>query len=114
MVRCSRPDSVKQSVATWQINLQRHPKLLQVGDAAGSLDPASGAGLANALSTAISAAEVCCSLRQSAHAQEIEAASYHDRRIAFLLQQADELSRRYSYAGILQYKGQIEITAAAN
>jgi flavin-dependent dehydrogenase len=98
----SRPESVAHNSATWQINLQKHPRIIPVGDAAGSLDPASGLGLASALATAISAADVVQGLSRSADALAMEAASYHNRRIALILRQADELSRRYAETGILQ------------
>lgn len=88
--------------ATWHVNLQKHPLVLPVGDAAGALDPASGLGIANALATAMAAARVAQGLSRSAETLAVEAATYHDRRIALLLRQADELSRRYADMRILQ------------
>jgi hypothetical protein len=50
----------------------------------------------------MAAARVAHGLSRSTEALAGEAATYHDRRIALLLRQADELSRRYADMGILQ------------
>lgn len=102
MKRQSIAGSLMQCAATWQVNLQRHPRILPVGDASGSLDPASGCGLANVLATAGLTASVVQCLGSAPSALEEAAATFHDSRITLLLGQADALSRHYADLRILQ------------
>lgn len=94
--------TVTRRAMTWQINTLEHPLILPVGDAAGSIDPASGLGLANSFAMAISAARAAHALVTERLTGQQKVLQYHEQRVALLLAQADELSQRYAERGILQ------------
>lgn len=102
----STTGSVIKKVATWQLSFDALPRILPIGDASGSLDPASGSGISNAFATAIAASKVALEIIAGDERAFGRSDEFHDWRKSLLLRQADELTRRYAASGILQAEGE--------
>lgn len=98
--RRTRTGLLHRTTTTWLLNQSNRPRVLPVGDASGSLDPASGRGLLNALTTGLMAGTIAgqiTALRDAIGG----VGEYHRRRKMLILQQANELASRYAACGIL-------------